>query len=358
MNLIVTLYFSFLTKGTSISFPNISQTNSSFLKPPIKTPTTTTPSKTTTSTSTTVSNKPFGHIADVEEENEALLESELKTAAQINDEASKNLMSGCGSQSEIVRRDDDEDEEEEMETSTTTTNVSSHHQHSNHIGVIGMSTGVYDDEEISDEASTPPLAASLPHNHHYPNTNYDANSAVAAAFQHLAYLQQIQQQQQQQTYDMASNEDYVDEMKRQNKFSASRGAGSLSYFSDPHLLRSLQVASISSNANLNSHQAAAVASSSSSSAANSHHHHAHSHHIYHPEAAAAVAAIGNYFRSSHHGTPSSSNSSSLSNVPATTLTNSTNTTTNSSTSSGSNGKNSCPCCTSTSRSSNYVNIYF
>lgn len=148
-------------------------------------------------------------------------------------------------------------DDEEMETSTTTT------------GAVEAATYNSEEEIGVDESEPTPQSQyqaatqqqHLPRAHsHMPYYPPGVDPVAAAAAFQIAYLQQQIQQQQAANYMNQMSTDYnnnsTEEMqRRQQKFSTNRG-GSLSYFSDPYLLRSLQVASISSNANLHPSQQA------------------------------------------------------------------------------------------------------
>ena len=264
-------------KGSSVSFPNLSNSQQAAINELIY------QQQQKAAAKEQHINKPFGHIADVEEENEALLESELKTAAQINDAVSKSLMTTTGS------TPSGEVDDEEMETSTTTT------------GAVEAAT-YNSEEEIGVDESEPapqsqhqaaPQQQHLPRAHsHMPYYPPGVDPVAAAAAFQIAYLQQqIQQQQQAANYINQMSTDYnnnsTEEMqRRQQKFSTNRG-GSLSYFSDPYLLRSLQVASISSNANLHPSQQAVA------------NYFRENHHLHAAAAAAAAAAASSASSASH-----------------------------------------------------------
>ena len=203
------------------------------------------------------SNKPptllkFGHIVHVEEENEAMLEDELKNAAKINEIATKNLLSNNITptttppiNNNIQIDEEEEDVEEDLHQNNTKRYKSNDYNNNNNNRLERASSHQF----YSSPCSSSNKQHKLFHNNntsipHFNNSQQFALNLTEAQ-QQLLYLQQQQQE-------------IENEKRLQEKYQNSK----LSFLSDPHLLRSLKIASM---ANLNPSQISPSSSSSNDS---------------------------------------------------------------------------------------------
>ena len=194
----------------------------------------------------------FGHTAHVEEENELLLENELKNAAKINDANAKSLYEYQPS-ANSMSVDDDEETLQESESRKQDAYNSQHR--------LERASSHYSYEQFAANFNRHSNPYSRLHNfqQNYPQLvdNYHYNQLLMQQ-QHqqqqlsqLSQLNQFRQHLNESSLDEAHKQllllqqKELEEQRLQQKYHSSKG----SFFSDPHLLKSLKIAS--SNSNLN-----------------------------------------------------------------------------------------------------------
>jgi len=195
----------------------------------------------------------FGHTVHVEEENEMLLENELKIAAKMND--NQLIRSSMDEAGFSMMNEEDEENNEfednvEMADSEPQSNPFQHshpailHNLRNNI-LLNRSYSNYHQHHSNHSNSS----------HHHQLNHSRSNNSGSMHFNGLQGNQFFQQHQHQNNIDkaqqhliMLQQQQELEELKhRQQQYHSNK----ISYFSDPHLLKSLEHASISSNANLN-----------------------------------------------------------------------------------------------------------